>query len=92
MRKTVTVKRTLLVDIALTGDAERDAIALENSMGSDSQGLFPFVSNISVLVRDMVCVDHDAKIFYNGSEGVFSHSLLGNHLSIYEENITLEDC
>jgi len=83
MKKTVSVERTLMLSISLTGDKQRDEIALRTlNFG---------VPVMSLQIRDMVEKDHDPFIFYNGPMGVFSHSLKDGELSIWEEKFTVED-
>jgi len=85
MKKVVAVQRTLMLNVILTGDAERDFIALKNY---DFEGLCP----MEVQVRDMMSMSHGPKIFVSNKNGVFSHSLSeDNVLSIWKEDIEVED-
>lgn len=84
MKKTVSVERTLLLSISLTGDSHRDEIAL--------QSLDFGVPVMSLQIRDMVEENHEPFIFYSGPKGIFSHSLENGELSIWEEKLTVEDC
>lgn len=84
MKKKVAVERTLILSVSLTGDKQRDELALRTlNFG---------VPVMSFQLRDMVKDDHDPFIFYTGPMGVFSHSLKDNELSIWEEKFTVEDC
>ena len=85
MKKTVTVERTLILSISLTGDRQRDALAVETSEDLMSLG------TMSLQVKDMVSVPHAPFIFLKNEKGVFSHSLENNTLSIWEEKFSLED-
>lgn len=85
MKKAVAIQRTLLLEIALTGDRERDLNALETYN-------FEGLDVMSLQKRDMVEKEHNPKIFYKGPKGVFSHSLEGKTLSIWQEFFTVEDC
>lgn len=84
VQKVVAVRRTLILHIALTGDVERDLIALE---AYDFEG----IDVMSIQRRDMVEKEHDPHIFYRGPKGVFSHSMNENQLFIWEETIKVED-
>lgn len=86
MNKTISVQRTLLLSITLTGDTARDLIALE------SYG-FENIPVMSIQKRDMIAMSHEPMVFYNGPKGTYSHSLgEDNVLSIWQETITVEDC
>lgn len=85
MKKVVSVQRILMLNVVLTGDNERDFIALKNY---DFEGLCP----MDVQVRDMINMSHGPKIFVSNEKGVFSHSLSeDNVLSIWKEDIGVED-
>ena len=86
MKKVISVQRTLLLSITLTGDTTRDLIALE------SYG-FEDIPVMSIQKRDMITMSHEPEVFYNGPKGTYSHSLgEDNVLSIWQETITVEDC
>lgn len=85
MKKTVVVERTLILSISLTGDRQRDALAVETSKELMSLG------TMSLQVRDMVEEVHAPFIFLKNEKGVFSHSLENNTLSIWEEKFSLGD-
>lgn len=83
--KKVTVHRELVVSIILTGDNERDQIALEDY---DFDGLSP----LYVTKCSMTKMTHEPIIFINDERGIFSHSLgEDNKLSIWKETIKLVD-
>lgn len=86
MKTKVSVQRTLLLSITLTGDKTRDFIAL------DGYG-FKDIPVMSIQKRDMISEKHEPMVFYNGPKGTYSHSLSeDNILSIWQESITVEDC
>lgn len=86
MKKAVSVQRELIVSIILTGDNERDQVALD---GYDFNGL----CSTWVEKRDMTRTPHEPKIFLINEKGIFSHSLgEDNNLSIWKETIKLVDC
>jgi len=85
MKKAISVQRVLMLTVNLTGDKERDFIALKNY---DFEGLQPMEAQ----VRDMIEMSHEPKIFLSNEKGVFSHALgEDNVLSIWKENIAVED-
>jgi len=85
MKKAISVQRVLMLTVNLTGDKERDFIALKNY---DFEGLQPMEAQ----VRDMIEMSHEPKIFLHNEKGVFSHALgEDNVLSIWKEDITVED-
>ena len=86
MKKTVSVQRTLLLSITLTGDTTRDLIALESYE-------FENIPVMSIQKRDMIAMSHEPVLFYTGPKGTYSHSLgEDNVLSIWQETIAVEDC
>lgn len=85
MKKTVSIQRTLMLEITLTGDNERDLNALETYN-------FEGLNVMSLQKRDMIEKEHSPKIFVKDSRGVFSHSLKGKTLSIWQESFAVEDC
>ena len=86
MKKAVSVQRELIVSIILTGDNERDQVALEDY---DFDGL----CSTWIVKRDMTKMPHEPKIFLINEKGIFSHSLgEDNKLSIWKETIKLVDC
>ena len=70
MKKTISVQRTLLLSITLSGDATRDLIALE------SYG-FENIPVMSIQKRDMISMSHEPMVFYNGPKGTYSLSRRG---------------
>ena len=84
-RKAVTVERTLLLCISLTGDSKRDELAIEAC-----EELTSLLTTPSQM-RDMVSSPHTPFIFIKNEKGVFSHSMVDNILSIWEEKFSLED-
>jgi hypothetical protein len=85
MKKTVVVERTLMLSISLTGDPQRDALAVETSKELMSIG------TMSLQIRDMVEEPHVPFIFLQNEKGIFSHSMENNTLFIWEEKLSLED-
>lgn len=79
------VQRVLLLSISLTGDKERDVLAIENSEVAKDFKLS------SIQIRDMVEKQHCPFIFLKDEDGVYSHSLENNTLSIWQEEFSLED-
>lgn len=85
MKKVISVQRVLMLTVNLTGDKERDFIALKDY---DFEGLQP----TEVQVCDMIEMSHEPKIYLHNEKGVFSHALgEDNVLSIWKENIAVED-
>lgn len=85
MKKTVSVERTLMLSISLTGDPQRDALAVETSKELMSLG------TSSLQIENMVEEPHVPFIFLKNEKGIFSHSLENNTLFIWEEKLYLED-
>lgn len=85
MKRVVSVQRTLVLSIALTGDKERDFIALSTY---NFEGIKPMLPQ----KRDMIEGEHEPKIFLVDGEDVYSHSMKNNKLSIWREQIDVETC
>ena len=83
MKKAVSVQRTLVLSIALTGDKKRDLIALNTYNFEGIKPMFP-------QKRDMVECEHEPKIFLVEGENAYSHSMKDNELFIWLERINVE--
>lgn len=85
MKKTVAIERTLLLSISLTGDHKRDELAVRTCEELTALDTMP------TQIADMVSSPHTPFIFIKNEKGVFSHSMVDNTLSIWEEKFSLED-
>lgn len=85
MKKTVVVERTLLLSISLTGDHKRDELAVRTCEELVALGA------AYTQIADMVSSPHTPFIFVKNEKGVFSHSMVDNTLSIWEEKFSIED-